>query len=214
MKLNQSNLLTIAPLLIGYVVLYLILVEGVPIDIDKLFESFTEKGPIIVVYFLVILVLPVVSGSIPRGLKEVIIFWRVTERLPGYRAFSKYAHSDYRIDGQRLIDSIGGTPDSPKAENDLWYRMYNRFEADDRVRASNKMYLLYRDLGAITVLTVVLSNVAYLVRIGDENGFFVFEVGLGFLYLVSVIGGNVYARKLVQQVLALEYAGRQPNATD
>ncbi|MGJ3260246.1 MAG: hypothetical protein ACFE0S_11665 [Rhodospirillales bacterium] len=214
MKLNQSNLLTLTSLLIGYIFLHLILVEGLPVDLNELFKSFSQKGPIIILYFLVMLVLPVVSGSIPRGAKEAIIFWRITERLPGYRAFSQYAYSDYRIDGQPFIDSIGGIPESPKAQNDLWYRMYNRFEADDRVRASNKMYLLYRDLGAITVLTIVLSLIVYLFRTGDKNGFIAFQMVLGFMYAVSVVGGQVYARKLVQQVLALEYAEGQQNAAN
>ncbi len=207
MKLNQKNTLVLTPVVLGYVVLYLILVEQLQIDLAKLFGSFAEKGPIIVIYFLAGLLLPVISGAVPRPFKEAIIFWRIKDRLPGYRAFSKYAHSDYRIDGAKLIDSINGIPESPREENALWYQMYNRFETDDRVRASNKLYLLYRDLGALSVLTLVLSSMVFLFRAGEIPGFVIFSATLGFMYFVSVIGAIMYSRSLVKQVLAIHYSG-------
>jgi hypothetical protein len=200
MKLNQSNHLYIVPIVIAYAVAYLTFVDGQSFDPSKLLSDSPGKT---IVVFVTSMMLPIISGLIPRGLKEWLVFWRVKHRLPGYRAFTKYAHGDYRIFPDDLIQSIGGMPETPQAENSTWYRLYNMHEADDRVRESNRLYLLYREISSYTVLTAIVSSAGYVTFGGNINGFLGLLGFLFVVYILSIIGARIYAIKLVRQVLAI-----------
>jgi hypothetical protein len=99
----------------------------------------------------------VLNGLLPNAIKEFIVFWKINNRLPGCRAFSKFAVSDYRIDVNTLKKMVGEFPEIPSEQNRVWYKLYNDLQGNEVIKGSHKDFLLTRDLCSISfVFTVVI----------------------------------------------------------
>ncbi|MEK7454056.1 MAG: hypothetical protein AABZ76_03970 [Pseudomonadota bacterium] len=93
---------------------------------------------------------------IPKGLKEVLVFWRATDRLPGHRAFSVVAKSDTRIPLAGILGTGAAELDGP-SQNALWYQKYKTVSSEQSVVHESFRYLAWRDVTTALWLLAVGS---------------------------------------------------------
>ena len=169
------------------------------------FDSFqVDRLPGVIVASIVYLL---IVRLLPTSVKELLVFWRWRERLPGYRAFSRISKRDSRIDVTRLREKHGSFPRRGDKQNALWYKIYLAHEASPGVRDANQHYLLYRDLNAVNIL-IGLLLVPLMILLGSlslKAGLLIFALILGVSLFLS-ISARVSANRLVENVLAVESA--------
>lgn len=109
-------------------------------------------------------VLPVVvlllTGPLSHDAKARLVYWRIANPLPGSRAFSKYAPADARIDMKALAKNVGALPTDPGEQNAKWYKLYRLVGDDPAVADAHKLYLMYRDMAAMSLLLIPLVPAA------------------------------------------------------
>ena len=160
-------------------------------------------------------VVPLVSAGlylflirlVPTEFKEVLVFWRLRERLPGHRAFSVLAKSEPRVSTRKLKQLHGSLPRKGENQNKLWYSIYRTHKDADEVRDPHKSYLLYRELTyinlAVGILLLLPSIIVGLMPIKLGFGL------IGVVILASIflsLNAQSSAKRMVQNVLALESA--------
>jgi hypothetical protein len=146
---------------------------------------------------------------IPTEWKEVMVFWRVSERLPGHRAFTVLAKKDSRVSLSRLRDLHGTLPRTGSKQNDLWYTIYNKYRDFEEVRDPHCSYLLYRELTylnlAVGLFLLVPSFIAGLIPMKVA----LYVIGVVVLASVALaLNARNAAKRMVQNALALESASR------
>jgi hypothetical protein len=103
--------------------------------------------------------LPVVvlllAGVLPHNLKASLVFWKIRDVLPAHEAFTKHGPSDARVDMAALRAQVGELPIAPSEQNRLWFKLYKATENTPTVLEAHKMYLLYRDVAAISLLLLI-----------------------------------------------------------
>lgn len=105
-------------------------------------------------------VLPVVvlllTGLLPANVKAMLVFWKVTNPLPGSEAFTKHGPADPRINMAALKKNVGALPTDPAEQNTKWYGLYKLVADDVAVVEAHKLFLMYRDMAAMSVPLIVL----------------------------------------------------------
>ena len=77
-------------------------------------------GRLIVIPAAPVLIIGVLSWAVPRGWKEILIFWRRDKNcLPSSRAFTAISFSDPRINSRRLSEKYGPLPSDPAQQTVL-----------------------------------------------------------------------------------------------
>jgi hypothetical protein len=167
-------------------------------------ETFTARLTTSGVTAVVVMIL---NGVLSPALKARLVFWRWRNPLPGSQAFTKHAAADDRIDIAALRRAIGTFPEAPKAQNALWYAMYDRVRTDERVLDSHKNFLLFRDISALSTIFLFLSValMAWLHRPLEEfmriAAIFVVQ------YLVVMLAARHAGVRLVKHVLTIYASG-------
>lgn len=108
--------------------------------------------------------LPVVvlllTGPLSHEAKARMVYWRIANPLPGSRAFSKYGPADARIDMKALAKNVGPLPTDPGEQNAKWYKLYRLVGDDPAVAHAHRLYLMYRDMAAMSLLLVPMVPAA------------------------------------------------------
>ncbi len=116
-------------------------------------ESFKAVGMFALTIFVTLL-----NGLVGHDAKAALVFWRLRNALPGFRAFSNLPDGDTRVDKARLKSAVGGVfPEEPADQNRTWYRLYQKFSENGSVVSTHKEYLLFRDLTWITFMLAFLG---------------------------------------------------------
>jgi hypothetical protein len=79
------------------------------------------------------LILLVLQEVVPRSTKEILVFFRFKDRLPGCRAFSVIAARDPRIDPVELGVLLPSATMNGVEQNALWYRWLKSMESDPAI---------------------------------------------------------------------------------
>ena len=111
-------------------------------------------------YAGLVTVVTIFNGSVPRPIKERLVFW--TRPRPGCRAFSELMLKDSTIDRKALHEHFGPLPTDPDEQNALWVKWLNEFSEDIRVQPTYGMYLFARDWTAVAVITLAIATPAAL----------------------------------------------------
>ena len=141
---------------------------------------------------------------IPRSVKEGVVFWRLRERVPGYRAFSRIARRDSRIDPTELAVLLPDRPLAPAEQNALWYRWLKSVEQDPAIADNHHRFLALRDCAALLFLLTIVSLGGGVV-LDFYRGLTLAGVCFGSYLLVTVAARNAAAR-LVGNVIARKVA--------
>lgn len=170
-------------------------------EAGALFQSIFEKGPLVGLSTFLAMV---ANGILSTKVKEILVFWRFRDPLPGTRAFSELMHSDPRIDVKQLKQSLGNFPVAPAEQNAMWYKIYKKHESKVSVQDAQRSYLLIRDMAGFCILTFcILLTVALLLSL-PWRGILLCSGVLVFEYLVLMIAARNYGNRFVCHVLAEE----------
>lgn len=147
------------------------------------------------------LILLVLQEVVPRSAKEVLIFFRLKDRLPGCRAFSVIAARDPRIDPVELGVLLPTAPMTGIEQNALWYRWLKSVESDPAISDNHHRFLALRDSA---VLLFLLGLTSPLLGFFSLQNWRWFALGGAFLvaYLVTAIAARNSAIRLVANVVA------------
>lgn len=145
----------------------------------------------------------VVNGLLSSDAKARIVFWRWSDPLPGSFAFSRYAHSNSRIDIDQLRKKVGPFPSTPRDQNALWYRLYRAVKEEPAVIDAHRHFLLTRDcagVGMLLLFTAAPINVWYIPSWTTAS---IYIVLLLLQYLLAALAARNYGIRFVKTVLAL-----------
>jgi len=168
----------------------------------NIFENLSKKDGI--VFILLPIIIFIILGIVPQNLKEIIVFWKIENRLPGCYAFSKYAKNDNRINLNLLKNKYGKLPRKPSKQNTLWYGIYRNIK-DNGISKTHKDFLLAREWTTVTVLFILLSvpSLYFFTNINVDDLFYYFLFLLIEYLLIRFVTKN-HAERLVTNVLAYE----------
>jgi hypothetical protein len=109
---------------------------------------------------LVTALLPVIvlllTGMLSHETKAKLVYWKVTNPYPGCEAFTRHGPADARIDMVALKKNVGELPTDPAEQNKKWFKLYKLAGDDRAVIEAHKLYLMYRDMAAMSLPLVVL----------------------------------------------------------
>lgn len=147
------------------------------------------------------LILLVLQEVVPRSVKEVLVFFRLKERLPGCRAFSVIAVRDPRIDPLELGVLLPSAPMSGVEQNALWYRWLKSVESDPAIADNHHRFLALRDAAVLLCVLGIASP--FLAFLGPQHlGWFVLGGAFLAAYLVTALAARNSAIRLVANVIA------------
>lgn len=148
-----------------------------------------------------------ILNIIPSNVKEILIFWKINNRLPSYRWQSKVASKDSRINLKILNKKYGKNLSSQK-QHDIWYKSYQKYKGDEVVLESQKDYLFSRDLCITTILIMPIILIIYILSIIFWN------IGIDFIvvnmtiltifYIIFNIVSRNSANRFICNVLLLD----------
>ena len=95
---------------------------------------------------------------VPKPVKEFFVFYRLRNRLPGHRAYTKICVGDPRIDANFLARMRKGSRSDPERQNVEWYGQYRAVSTEPSVMHENFRYLAWRDLTATLIVLGLLST--------------------------------------------------------
>ena len=137
---------------------------------------------------ILLLVVVILNGLIPRPRKEVLVFWPAPS--PGARAFSHFMFKDSTINRKVLQKHFSPLPSEPDEQNALWAKWLNEFEDDARVRPCYQLYLFARDWTTATVILFVAGAPSALCLSEGTK--------VAFWYTAGLLGQGLLARWLAR----------------
>lgn len=163
-------------------------------------ELSNPKSIFIILSPVVVLVF---NGFLSNKIKEILVFWKLKNRLPGCRAFTELVLVDQRIDITTLNRKIGELPKDPTEQNRKWYNLYRSIEDNNIVIGSHRDFLFTRDLCAISFLFMLFFiPIAYFYW--ENINTKIYYIGYLFLqYISTAIAAKNYGNRFVCNVLAI-----------
>lgn len=170
---EQNNPLIYSFIILNIVVGYLFLFINSPtIDgANEFLDKITAKQGIftLLIPFLALILTSIISSDT----KAQIIFLRISNPLPGSRAFSKYILKDPRINREKLEIKYSPFPKDQSKQNSLWYKIYKKNIEKITVVESHKKFLLTRDLAVISfILSLIFPIVWFFSKTEFTNSFY------------------------------------------
>ena len=123
--------------------------------------------------------------------------------LPGCEAFTKHGPADGRIDMTVLKKNVGALPVENSEQNSKWFKLYQMVRDDLAVVEAHKLYLLYRDMAALSLPLVVLEPIGGFIARGSPTAQWVSAGVFAAQFLISSIAARNSGIRLVCNVLAI-----------
>ncbi len=207
MSLKTQNI----PVIIVYVIfnfsIFFIIYKNGYFDIDSLqniFQEFSKKDGVFFILLPIILI--IFQGILPAKIKEILVFWKIKNRLPGCQAFSKYLKEDNRIDKRKLMEKYGKLPKKEEKQNKFWYKIYKEVSSDTSIAKTHKDYLLTRELTILTIFFIFIFPIILFYNDINIKTLILFMIFLILEYLIIRYASKNYAVRLVTNVMALASA--------
>lgn len=159
-------------------------------------------GSAVLIPVLVILVVNV----LPSSVKAMLVYWRRFGWLPGSEAFTRYGPSDLRVDMDALRKNVGAWSEEPKEQNAKWFKLYKLVETVTEVAATQKDFLLYRDMAVLSLLLVGPTVAALLLWGAHVAAVWTAAAILLVQYLLTAVSARHAGERFVCNVLALHSA--------
>ncbi|MCD6337884.1 MAG: hypothetical protein J7M29_00685, partial [Verrucomicrobia bacterium] len=119
----------------------------------------------------------ILNAQLSADTKSRIVFLRWRNPLPGCEAFTRYAHSDPRVDLIALENQYGPLPTDPRTQNTLWYKLYKTVEMEPAVVQAHRAFLFARDYTCIALMMLVMFGGAALFQISSVKVVLLYIVG-------------------------------------
>jgi hypothetical protein len=152
-------------------------------------------------------VMPVIilllTGLLSHDAKARLVYWRIANPLPGSAAFTKHGPKDSRIDMKALAKNVGGLPTDQSEQNAKWYKLYRLVQTDAAVTHVHRLYLMYRDMAAISLLLVPLVPAGLWYAGAPPASRWIAGGLLALQYVVCAISARHSGTRFVCNVLAI-----------
>lgn len=135
--------------------------------------------------------------------KARIVYWRWRHPLPGSRAFTVHLYKEHRADPNCLMQNWGTFPEDPIGQNRLWYRIFEHFNAENRVLEAHRSWLYLRDLTALVFLFLICFGTAAAFTDASWTIYGWYLVALTVQYTVVMIAAHIQGVRFVKQVLVI-----------
>lgn len=146
------------------------------------------------------------TGLLSPNLKAVLVYWKVKNPLPGCAAFTKHAPADPRIDMSVLKKNVGALPTDPVEQNSKWYKLYKMVVDDRSVVEANKLYLMYRDMAAMSLPLIILVPFGLWIAGASTSTSWIAVAFFAIQFLVCSLSARNSGIRLVTNVLAIHSA--------
>lgn len=202
-SLKSHNLKWLALLAAADVLLVLLfvapdLLNGVTLTQMGIGRTLTTTAMPVVVLLIV--------NVLPHDVKAMLVYWKPLGVLPGCEAFSKHGPRDPRIDMAALKKNVGALPTKATEQNSKWYKLYKQVSNETEVQEAHKLFLMYRDMAALTLPLVVLVPLS-LNMAGVVNSTLALAVGLFVIqYLLTALSARWSGIRFVCNVMAIHSA--------
>ena len=202
-SLKSHNLKWLALLAAADVLLVLLfvapdLLNGVTLTQMGIGRTLTTTAMPVVVLLIV--------NVLPHNVKAMLVYWKPLGVLPGCEAFSKHGPRDPRIDMAALKKNLGALPTEATEQNSKWYKLYKQVSNETEVQEAHKLFLMYRDMAALTLPLVVLVPLS-LNMAGVVNSTLALAVGLFVIqYLLTALSARWSGIRFVCNVMAIHSA--------
>jgi|MTBAKMStandDraft_1061839.scaffolds.fasta_scaffold03155_2 hypothetical protein len=159
-----------------------------------------------IVFGLLPIVTLILNGIIPTHVKEILVFWRLKNPLPGCRAFSQLAPKDPKVDPAELRRRYGEFPQAPEEQNRLWYQIYKNHRDNPAIMQGLRAYLMSRDLAGISFCLLFLGVVFVVITTPSRQVAALYLGTLVIQYLLLALTARFAGDRLVCNSLAQNMA--------
>ena len=171
-------------------------------SVDQFWQRVTAKDGIVAAVIPILAI--VLAGVIGDTGKARLVFWRWRNPLPGCRVFSVLLHTDSRIDVDALKAVVGTFPEDAAGQNALWYRLYKKHGSKNTVLEAHKVYLLTRELTAVSAVFAVMFSIGILVDQVELRTTALYIAALVLQYLLVATAARNYGNRFALNVLTEE----------
>lgn len=155
-----------------------------------------------VIPVLVLLLVNVLSSNV----KAMFVYWRPLGWLPGCEAFTKYGPADPRVDLVSLKKNVGAFPTEPKDQNSKWFKLYKLVENVTEVAATQKDFLMYRDMAVLSLPLIALAPLGLYIANSSKNAVWLAAGMFLVQYMLTALSARHAGERFVCNVLALHAA--------
>jgi hypothetical protein len=99
-----------------------------------------------------------VQDIVPKPVKEFLVFWRRTDRMPGHRAFSRKTLSHPQIQPKNIPNITDLVRLNPVEQQNAFYKMYDKLSKEDSIQHLSQRYIAWRDLTSLMALFAIVSS--------------------------------------------------------
>jgi len=171
-------------------------------SIQHFWQRISAKNGFVAVCMPLLVV--VLNGILSDVAKARLVFWHWENPLPGCRAFSVLIHTDPRIDVARLKEKHGPLPRAAKEQNSLWFGLYKKHSASVTVSDSHRLYLLTRDMAAMSALFVIPFSSLALFSSSNTQIAGIYTSALVIQFALVATAARNYGNRFVKNVLTEE----------
>lgn len=195
---SQIVVQTLAPYALGFGFFCLYL-SGVPVsEILKNWEKLLAIG-------VLATALAVIQDLVPKALKEALVFWRISNRLPGHRAFAKDRKFSSIIDREEVVDISLRQALQERTQDRLFYRLYDKYRDKSHVKHYSFRYLQWRELSSMSLVCGIVGTYFVYYNRGEFSiDLAVVVIGSISVHLLSVFAARNSSSALIDYVLLSE----------
>lgn len=150
----------------------------------------------------------ILNAQLTAIAKARIVFLKWNDPLPGSEAFSLHAPADPRIDVASVESKFGPLPTEPRAQNVLWYRLYQQVRDIPAVSQISKNWLFARDYACVIVLLTPILAVIGIFQMPSTRNYMTMAALLVVQFLLASQAARNNARRLVATAIALAVASQ------
>lgn len=146
---------------------------------------------------------------IPRSFKEAVVFLRIRDRIPGYRAFKKQRTDRYDLSKITNRETLAGA--SGAEQQRVFYEVYKKHRGDPTVAQYSFRYCAWRDTAALFLCLAILTTPAAYAISNFGPAFtwkpaILLSASAAVAYVLTALAARQAANGLVGQVLSCETA--------
>lgn len=151
-----------------------------------------------------------IQDIIPKPFKEILVFWRLRDRLPGHRAFSGAFSKNSRIDFKKIKNLSEISSLLPGDQQRIFYRIYKNHSKDVRVEHYSCRYICWRDTASVIFMLtmIIFPTVIWLFGFSFLRQSIEITTISAVAFLMTSIAARQMAIELVYQVLVIETIGK------
>lgn len=172
------------------------------------------RSNITVIRGLVTALLPVIimllTGMLSHEIKARLVYWKWTNPYPGCEAFSRHGPADARIDMVALEKNVGDLPSSEVEQNKKWFKLYKLVSDDKAVVEAHKLYLMYRDMAAMSLPLVVLVPLGLWLGSVHTDSLWIITFFLIIQFMVCSLSARNSGTRFVCNVLSIHSTKKIP----